>query len=110
MPEKSPFHPVCRVDDIPEGQARMFIVAEARVGVFNIEGSFFALANDCPHAGASLAHGIVEGDTVRCRIHHWPFSIRDGTYLDEDKPRCNAQTYPVRVVGGEVQIKILASN
>lgn len=98
------FHPVCHVEDIPHGEARMFVIEGAMIGVFNVAGLFLALANECPHAGASLAHGLLEGDTVRCRIHHWRFSIRDGTYLDEQKPECNAQTYPVRVVGDEVQV------
>lgn len=71
--EASNFQTVCRVGDVPEGEARMFVVADTMIGVFNVAGSFFALANECPRAGASLAHGIVEGDTVRCRIHHWRF-------------------------------------
>ena len=84
----------------------MFVVDDLMVGVFHVDGEFFALDNHCPHEGASLAHGIIEGDTVRCRIHHWRFCIRDGTYLDEDKPRCNARTLPVRVVGEKVQVEI----
>ena len=100
------FQPVCQVDDIPCGEARMFVVADTMIGLFNLEGSFFALANECPHAGASLAHGVLAGDTVSCRIHHWCFSIRDGTYLDADKPRWNAQTFPVRVLGDQVQVAL----
>ena len=105
--EDSPnFHTICRVGDVPEGEGRMFAVAETMIGLFHVGGRFFALANKCPHAGASLAHGIIEGDTVRCRIHHWRFSIRDGTYLDEDKPQCNARSFPVRIVGEEVQVAV----
>jgi len=100
------FHPVCHVSDVPDGEGRMFFVAERMVGVFNIQGSFFALANECPHAGASLARGLIEGDVVHCRIHLWRFSIRDGTYLDEDKPEFNVQSFPVRVVGEEVQVAL----
>jgi nitrite reductase/ring-hydroxylating ferredoxin subunit len=48
----------------------------------------------------------MEGDTVWCRIHHWRFSIRDGTYLDEDKPQCNARTFAIRVVGDEVRVAV----
>ncbi|MCA9071226.1 MAG: Rieske (2Fe-2S) protein [Planctomycetaceae bacterium] len=100
------FHTVCHAADIPDGEARLFVVAEKMVGVFHVAGRFYALANECPHAGASLAHGIVEGDIVRCRIHHWRFSIRDGSYLDEDKPESNAETFPIRVVGEEVQVAV----
>lgn len=100
------FHTVCQVGEIPDGEARMFVVAEKMIGVFNVAGRFYALANECPHAGASLAHGIVEGDTVRCRIHHWRFCIRDGTYLDEDEPKWNAETFPTRVVDKDVQVAV----
>ena len=103
------FHTVCHVGDIPAGEGRMFAVAKMDIGVFHVGGSFYALANPCPHAGASLAHGIVEGETVLCRIHHWRFSLRDGTYLDENKPQCNVQSFPVRVVGDEVQIEVVTT-
>lgn len=98
------FHTVCRVDDVPVGEARMFVIGDAMIGVFNLNGDYYALENACPHAGASLAHGLLDGETVSCRIHHWRFSIRDGTYLDADKPECNAKSFPVRIVGDDVQV------
>ena len=84
----------------------MLEVDDFMVGMFHINGEFFALDNQCPHEGASLAHGYLDGDVVSCRIHHWRFCIRDGTYRDEDKPQCNARTFPVRVVGDEVQVEM----
>ena len=88
------------------GEARMFVVNELTIGVFNVAGKFLAINDHCPHAGASLAHGIVEGDVVRCRIHHWRFCIRNGTYLDESKPSFNVQPYTVNVIGDQVQIEL----
>ncbi len=102
-------HTVCKVSEIPLGEARMFAVNDTMIGVFNIGGKFFALADKCPHAGASLARGYIDGDTVTCRIHHWRFCIRDGTYLDENKPECNARLFSVRVIGEEVQVEIVAN-
>ena len=100
------FQTVCQVTDIAEGKARMFVIDEQMIGVFHIEGEFFALGNQCPHAGASLAGGIIEGDCVRCRIHHWKFSIRDGAYLDADRPDFNTPSYPTRTVGDDVQVDL----
>lgn len=106
-PADSPkFETVCRVGDVPDGTGRMFAAAGTMIGVFHVGDQFFAIENACPHAGASLAHGYVTGDTVACRIHHWRFSLRDGTYLDEDKPSCNVRTYAVRIVGEEVQVAV----
>ena len=104
------FQTVCKVDDIPEGEARLFVVDGMMVGVFHINGEFHALDNECPHAGASLAHGLIEGDTVRCRIHHWRFCVRDGAYLDEPRPELNARPISLRVVGGDVQIQTAATD
>jgi nitrite reductase (NADH) small subunit/3-phenylpropionate/trans-cinnamate dioxygenase ferredoxin subunit len=104
--DMSEFFDICKVRDIPIGEARMILVNEVAVGVFNVSGAFFAIDDACPHAGASLSHGIVDGDVVRCRIHHWRFCIRDGIYLDEMKPSCNVLTYPIRVVGDQVQIEL----
>ena len=100
------FQTVCNTDDVPEGAGRMFMVDEIPIGIFCVAGEFFALDNRCPHAGASLAHGVIDGDTVACRIHHWRFCVRDGTYLDEARRDLDAHCFPVRVVGQEVQVEI----
>jgi len=102
MPE---FQTICRVGDVPVGEGRMFIVNDLMIGVFNINGEHFAIDNRCPHAGASLAHGMLEGDSVLCRIHHWRFCLRTGEYLDEEKPQFNARTFPVRIVGDEILVE-----
>jgi nitrite reductase (NADH) small subunit len=102
----SEFVNLCRVSDIPVGEAKMIFVNEQAFGIFNVSGTFYALDNACPHAGASLSHGIMEGDVVRCRIHHWRFCIRNGTYMDENKPCYNVRTYPTRIVGDQVQIEL----
>ena len=84
----------------------MFVVDDQPIGIFHVDGQFFALDNRCPHAGASLAHGIVQGNTVACRIHHWRFCIGDGRYLDEAKPEYDVRRYPTCVVGRDVQVEI----
>ncbi len=103
MPE---FHTVCKVSDVPEGEARMFVLGDRAIGIFHVDGDFLALANQCPHVGASLADGYIDGHVVACRIHHWRFCLRDGKYLDEDKPECDVQTFPVRIVDDDVQVAI----
>ena len=105
----SNYQTICRVEDVPEGSARMFIVDETQVGVFRIEDRFFAVDNRCPHAGASLAHGFIEGVTVACRIHHWRFDLRDGTRLDHHCPGVRLRCYPIRIMGEEIQVDLTSA-
>jgi len=100
------FRSICRTEDVLPGTSKLFVAEDRMIGVFNVGGEFFALANECPHAGASLAHGCVTDGAVSCRIHHWRFSLRTGQYLDEDKPEYDAVTYPVRVAGNDVQVEV----
>jgi len=102
----SDFHAVCTTAEVPAGESRMFVVSDQAIGLFNVGGQFYAIDNTCPHAGASLAHGYLDGDIVSCRIHHWRFCVRDGKYVDQDKPTCNVRTYRVRVVDGQVEIAL----
>lgn len=98
------FHTVCVAVEVSSGESKMFNVDGRMIGLFNVDGEFLAVSNECPHAGASLAHGTIDGDVVSCRIHHWSFCLRSGRYLDEDKPEFNARPYVTRVVNGEVQV------
>ena len=86
----------------------MFCVADRMIGVFNVEGELFALANECPHAGASLAHGELRGDTIACRIHHWRFRVCDGKYLDENEPRWDAQAFQLQAVEQDLFVDLPA--
>ena len=55
----------------------MFVVNGAMVGVFHIGEEFFAIDNRCPHAGASLAGGIIEQETVRVDHSHTPEKMQN---------------------------------
>ncbi len=99
------FQTVCRIDEVPEGQGHMFSVGDVVLAIFNLDGKLYALDNRCPHAGASLVHGLIDDNTVTCRIHHWRFRISDGANLD-DTGNCSAKVFPLRVVGDNVQVAV----
>ena len=54
-------HVVAKVGEIPLGGKKLVSVKGRDIGVFNVNGEFFALLNKCPHAGASLCHGRIIG-------------------------------------------------
>ena len=108
MPEKQ-F--ACAVSEVPEHAAKIVTLKSRSIGIFNVNGSYHALLNVCPHRGAALCEGPVSGTTgptearefvygreneiVRCAWHGWEFDIRTGQFLVD--PRIRARTYPVSV-------------
>lgn len=101
----SEFQTVAQVGDIVEGEGKSFAVDGRMVGVFLVEGEYFAISDSCPHMGASLASGYVEDGAVTCPWHAWRFCVRDGTWLDNPKSKLKTDCYRVRVVGNDIQVR-----
>jgi nitrite reductase/ring-hydroxylating ferredoxin subunit len=70
----------CAVDDLDDGEI-LRLPVDPPVAVFNVAGSFFATADTCTHAEASLADGYSENGIVECPLHLARFEIRTGRVL-----------------------------
>ncbi|HKX05665.1 MAG TPA: Rieske 2Fe-2S domain-containing protein [Methylomirabilota bacterium] len=70
--------PVIRADEIPEGRGKGLTVSGTEVAVFKCEGQLYVTQNWCPHAGAALAAGLVDGDAVVCPGHGYRFDLKTG--------------------------------
>ncbi len=98
------FQTVARVGDIPPGEGRSFQLGGRMVGVFLVDDQYYAINDICPHMGALLSSGPVEGLAVMCPWHAWRFSICDGSWLDAPKSKVRTECYEVRVVDGQIQV------
>lgn len=56
------------------------VVDGQEVGVFCVEGAYYALG-ECPHEQGPLAQGIIDGDEVMCPWHSARFRISTGACL-----------------------------
>jgi nitrite reductase (NADH) small subunit/3-phenylpropionate/trans-cinnamate dioxygenase ferredoxin subunit len=107
FPEDSaepPYLTVAKVGEIMEGEGKAFAVGKHMVAVFLHQGQYYAIDDFCPHQGASLAGGYIQDCAVACPLHHWRFSIKDGSWLDN--PKIRIDTFKVRVMGGNIQVQI----
>lgn len=75
------------------------------IGVFLVDGEYFAIENICPHAYALLSQGFVEDGKVECPLHEAMFDLRSGRCLREPGGR-DLRTYPVRIEGGDVWVDL----
>jgi len=93
---------LCNADDVPEGGVvRVDLNDFDPLAVYRLEGRFYATADGCTHAEASLSDGVVEGEEIECPFHGGSFNIKTG---DPVNPPCviALRTYPVEVRDGEV--------
>jgi len=99
----SEYECVGAVDDFEENVGKAVPVDGRMVAVFRQADGWFAIDDLCPHMGASLAEGYVEGQTVTCPWHAWRFCIKDGTW--EDNPRTKVDCFDIKVEEGQVWVR-----
>jgi len=112
------FMKVCAVSDVTKDTMRHFSVEGYEVLVANLDGSFYAIDNVCPHMGGDLSMGVLEGSIVTCPRHKAQFDLKDGkcarwaqvgpvvsTLAKMIKPPRPAYSYKVKVVGEAIMVE-----
>jgi 3-phenylpropionate/trans-cinnamate dioxygenase ferredoxin subunit len=89
--------PVGAVDELAPGQRKLTFVDGRSIVLFNLDGTIHAIDNSCPHNGASLASGQLEGCVLRCPAHGLRFDLRTGCMPGTGG--LSLTTFPVRAVG-----------
>ncbi len=92
------------ISEIPPGKAKAITLEKYKVAVFNIEGSFYAIKDACPHAEYPLSNGTLRGEVVSCSSHNWQFNVKTGQCLRGDLD-IQIRTFQVEVRGDEIWLK-----
>ena len=97
-------HVVGRVEEVPPGEGRTFVVAGTQVAVFRLRnGSLHATQAACPHAGGPLADGQTDVDVLVCPLHQYAYRWSDGASTSGAAP---VTTYPVRERDGYLVVEV----
>lgn len=100
-------HLVGRVEEIPPGEGRAFVVAGQQVAVFRLrDGSLHATQAVCPHAGGPLADGQTDVDVLVCPLHLFAYRWSDGASTSGSAP---IRLFGVRAVDGDLLVEVPAS-
>jgi naphthalene 1,2-dioxygenase system ferredoxin subunit len=90
---------------LSDGEVIGVVVAGHEVALYEMDGEIFATDDICTHAYAKLSDGWMEKGEIECPLHAGRFDIKTGKAT---APPCvdDIKTYPVRVEGGEIQVKL----
>jgi len=96
---------VCPASALPPGERKLTEVGGREVGVFNVDGTLYAIENTCPHYGGPVCEGQItptivadwpgSGERIRerlgeepaiaCPWHGWEFDMASGVHLGDDR-------------------------
>lgn len=90
-------------ESVIPGKATIITEGKLSIGVYQIDGKYYAIRNFCPHQGAELCKGRLmgthapgevreyrpdlDGRVQRCPWHGWEFDIPSGKGLYDNRAR-----------------------
>lgn len=99
------FVKVADVSELPPGTMKMVEVGREQILLANVDGSIYACANVCTHAGGSLAEGELNGLEVECPRHRSVFNISSGEVVQPPANE-NLRTFDVRTEGLDIMVRL----
>jgi len=97
------FIKVAKTIDLAPGQKTLVDYQGTPVGLFNVDGEFFAIEDVCTHDGGALVEGELHSDVIVCPRHGARFDVKTGAVrtLPAYGP---VPVYQVRVEGDDILI------
>lgn len=112
------------LDAFEPGAKRIVDTDRGEVGVFNVDGDYYAIVNTCAHEGGPLCEGTVLDDVrgeftgvgervteaftdekvIKCPWHGWEYYLDTGDLAGDD--RVSLPTFDVEVEDGEVYVVV----
>lgn len=103
---------IAQTNELANGDKKKIVYNDQEILLVNIEGTFYAIDNKCPHMGGSLSDGNLDGYSIVCPRHGSAFDVRTGQLTQPGKmlyikvkPK-DAHTYQVKIDGLNILLEI----
>ncbi len=96
---------VAEVTEFGPGEGKMVEVEGVSLALFNVDGTYFAIANACTHVGGPLGEGALIGQEVTCPLHGAQFDVTCGKVLS-GPAGSHTKSFPVSLVGNDVFVEL----
>ena len=95
---------VAEMSEIEPGELLRVEVAGRLLCLANVEGTIYAVDDDCTHISGPLDQGELDGCVLTCPIHLARFDVRNGKVL-RGPARDDLPTYAVRIEGDAILVE-----
>lgn len=104
MTSATRFQAVADAEQIEEGVPFGAEVAGEPVCVVRAGGELYAFDDRCPHRGAKLSEGWLEGTKLTCKQHTWEYDVTTGELLRLRAPVCLTMREVRQSADGKVEV------
>ena len=93
-----------RAADVPVGTGRVMDAGGRTLAVFNVDGVYYAIDNECSHRGGPLGDGDLDGKVVLCPWHAWRWDVTTGANVNN--PAVKVACYPITERDGSLYVDL----
>jgi len=112
-PETDGFQPAAKLSGLKLNRPKYVSIDGAHIVVALVDGKAAGDANEvvaftalCPHQMGDLSGGSMDEGGIDCPLHFYRFDVRTGQCLYPRDYTMPMKTYPVRVEGDDVLVKV----
>ena len=95
---------VLHVDALKSGEVSEVIAGGTAICVANVDGTYHAVSNTCPHADGPLGEGSLDGGKVTCPYHGWSFDLKTGQC--QTNSSSSIAVFDVQIEGDAVCVRL----
>ena len=98
---------VCPLSELPPGSMRLLEWDDLEIGVFNCDGTIYAIEDRCSHDNGTLVEGELDQEacTVECPRHGSRFDLRTGKPLTLPA-YVPVETFPVTIEDDVIKVEV----
>lgn len=104
MTQATQYAAIAAADEIQDGVPFGAEIDGDPVCVVRVDGELYAFDDRCPHRGAKLSEGWLEGTTITCKQHTWEYDVTSGELLRLRAPVCLTMR-GVRESAGQIEVE-----
>jgi toluene monooxygenase system ferredoxin subunit len=94
------FRELMPLEELWVGEMLRLVVSGRRLLLVRTDDGVFAYDDRCPHLGAALSEGTLEGHVLTCSAHHFSYDVRSGQGIN---PRSVClRRFPLRIAEGMI--------
>ncbi|MBK5253673.1 MAG: Rieske 2Fe-2S domain-containing protein [Peptostreptococcaceae bacterium] len=103
---------VAQTNELKNGEKKTVTLDGKVLLITNIQDTYYAIDNKCPHMGGSLFEGNFNGNNITCPKHGSVFDVRTGKIVENGKIAFiklkvnDTKAYPTKIEGNDILIGI----